>query len=281
MSAETALPRLKIGIRDSGVGGLTVARRVREALPDADLLYFADTAHLPYGDKTPAEVTHYALSICDFLLERGAQILVFACNTTSAYALDAAREKFSVPIFGVIEPGARVAAQVSGGKIGVLATAATVASGVYSREIARFNSDVEVCEIGCPAFVPLVEAQKADSPQAFEACRHYLAPLLRFGADTVILGCTHYPLLLPALQKAAPDVRFIDPAQAVAHEVAARLAPLPRQGDAGATFYVSGEREGVENWIRALLCIENPCLKTGPIFDLRHSPSPTLPFSPS
>ncbi|MBW3635918.1 MAG: glutamate racemase [Armatimonadetes bacterium] len=281
MSAENALPRVKIGIRDSGVGGLTVARRVREALPDADLLYFADTAHLPYGDKSPAEVTHYALSICDFLLERGAQILVFACNTTSAYALDAARQRFSVPIFGVIEPGARVAAQVSGGKIGVLATAATVASGIYNREIARFNPASEVCEIGCPAFVPLVEAHKADSPEAFEACRYYLAPLLRFGADTVILGCTHYPLLLPALQKAAPDVHFVDPAQAVAREVAAHATPLPRQSDAKATFYVSGEREGVENWIRALLCIENPQLERGPVFDFLHSRTSLLPFSPS
>lgn len=279
MSADNGNAPFKIGIRDSGVGGLTVARRVRQALPHADLLYFADTAHLPYGDKTPAQVTHYALSISEFLLEAGAQILIFACNTTSAYALDAAREKFRVPIFGVIEPGAGLAAQVSEGKVGVLATAATVASGVYTREIARFNPHLKVCEIGCPVFVPLVENRQSDSPEALEACKAYLAPLVRFGADTVVLGCTHFPLLMPALQKVAPDVRFIDPAQAVADEVAAHLAPLSHQGDSKSTFYVSGECQGVANWIRALLCIENPQLERGPIFDYPHSPSPTLPFS--
>lgn len=267
MSAETETPRLKIGIRDSGVGGLTVARRVREALPHADLLYFADTAHVPYGDKTPEQVRHYALSISDFLIENGAQIIIFACNTTSAYALDAAREKFSVPIFGVIEPGARVAAHVSSGKIGVLATAATVSSGVYTRQICDFNPHLKVREIGCPAFVPLVENQQADSLEALEACKHYLAPLLRFGADTVILGCTHFPLLLPALREVAPDVHFIDPAQALAHDVAATLSSVPNPGIPHDTFWVSGERAGLKHWIRALLAIENPRLENGPTFD--------------
>lgn len=260
--------RFKIGIRDSGVGGLTVARRVREAIRAADLLYFADTAHVPYGDKTPAQVRHYALSISDFLIRNGAQMVVFACNTTSAYALDAARERFSVPIFGVIEPGARVAAQLSSGKVGVLATAATVESGVYTRELLRFGPHLQVREIGCPAFVPLVEAQKANSNEAFEACKHYMAPLLRFGADTVVLGCTHYPLLLPALREVAPHVNFIDPAEALACEVAEHvgtLAPLKAHGD---TFFVSGERAGVEHWIRILMEIEGPRLEDGPVFDL-------------
>lgn len=282
MSAENhQTPPPKIGIRDSGVGGLTVARRVRETLPYADLLYFADTAHVPYGDKTPEQVTHYALSISDFLIEKGAQIVVFACNTTSAYALEAARERFSVPIFGVIEPGARVAAHASSGKIGVLATAATVASGVYSREIGRFNPHLQVREIGCPAFVPLVEAQKADSLEALEACKHYLAPLLRFGADTIVLGCTHFPLLLPALREVAPEVNFIDPAQALAHDVAATFETVPLLGAPEDIFYVSGERTGLKNWIRALLALKNPRLETGPIFDFPYSPSPDFPFSPS
>jgi glutamate racemase len=257
---------VKIGIRDSGVGGLTVARRVREAIPSADLLYFADTAHVPYGDKTVEQIRHYALSISEFLIGQGAQIVVFACNTTSAYALEIARARFGVPVFGVIEPGARAAAQSSRGKVGVLATAATVASGVYSREI-KLLGELDVLEVACPAFVPLVEAQKADSLEAYEACKHYMAPLLRFGADTVVLGCTHYPLLLPTLQEIAPEVNFVDPADFLAAEVAAYLgdvAPQPPDD----MFWVSGPRDDVESWVQRLLDIESPRLKSGPVFDL-------------
>lgn len=260
--------RFKIGIRDSGVGGLTVAQRVREAIPNADILYFADTAHVPYGDKTPAQIRHYALSISDFLIRNGAQLVMFACNTTSAYALEAARQRFEVPIFGVIEPGARTAAQVSGGKVGVLATAATVESGVYTRELLRFGPNLQVREIGCPAFVPLVEAQKANTVEAYEACKHYLAPLLRFGADTIVLGCTHYPLLLPALRDIAPHINFVDPAEALACEVAEYVGSLPPIGETDDTFFVSGEREGVDHWIRVLLGNEKPRLENGPVFDL-------------
>ncbi len=259
--------QLTIGIRDSGVGGLTVARRVRELLPHANLLYFADTAHVPYGDKTPAQVRHYALSISRFLIGQGAQMLVFACNTTSALALDSARECFDVPIFGVIRPGARVAATMSSGKVGVLATAATVQTRVYTRILQEYRADLQVEEVGCPAFVPLVEAQQTGGAAALEACERYLAPLQNMGADTVVLGCTHYPLLLPLLQQVAPEIRFIDPAMAVAGEVAAAVG----KGDLGAgqcRFFVSGERAGVGDWIQTLLAIERPNLEAGPVFDL-------------
>ena len=256
---------LTLGVRDSGVGGLTVARELKKRLPNARLLYFADTAHVPYGDKTPAQIRHYALSISDFLIGNGAQAVVFACNTTSAHALASARERFDVPIFGVIEPGASVAAKLAQ-KIGVLATAATVASGVYTRVLQAQNPAIEVCEIGCPAFVPLVESEKTNSLEAREACRHYLAPLQRFGAQAVILGCTHYPLLLPALREIAPQMRFVDPAQAVAEQVAAHFQnPETSSGDD--VFYVSGAQTGVENWARTLLQISHPRLKTGPLFD--------------
>lgn len=261
---------VRIGIRDSGVGGLTVARRVRSAVPSADLLYFADTAHVPYGDKTEAQIRHYALSISDFLIDNGAQLVVFACNTTSAYALEAARERFDVPIFGVIEPGARAAAQKSRGKVGVLATAATVASGVYTREIKALG-DFDVLEVGCPAFVPLVEARKAGSVEAFEACKHYLAPLQRFGADTIVLGCTHYPLLLPALTKIAPEINFVDPADFLAAEIAAYLGDVAPQTPDD-TFWVSGPCDGVESWIHHLLNDESPRLRSGPVFDLVSEP---------
>lgn len=255
-----------IGVRDSGVGGLTVARRVLEIIPNANLLYFADTANVPYGEKTPAQVRHFALSISNFLIEQGAQIVVFACNTTSALALDAARAKFDVPIVGVIEPGARVAAHISNGKIGVLATQATVESKVYTRVLTGIDAELEVLEVACPAFVPLVESDCADGHEAFEACREALAQTHAFGADTLVLGCTHYPLLLPVLQKLAPEMRFVDPAKAVAREVAILAAKLSGQAPQEPRFWASGAKLGVENWGKRLLGLSYLNVEEGPVF---------------
>jgi glutamate racemase len=155
---------LTIGVRDSGVGGLTVARRIKDVLPHARLLYFADTAHVPYGGRAPEEVRHFALSIAHFLVEHGAQIVVFACNTSSAIALEEARQTFTVPVIGTIEPGARAAVETSNsGRIGVIATQATVESGVYSQWIHRLRRDAEVHEVACPDFVPLVENEQTES----------------------------------------------------------------------------------------------------------------------
>lgn len=262
-----------IGVRDSGVGGLTVARRVRETCPASPLLYFADTAHVPYGDRSPQEVRHYALSIAGFLIERGAQIVVFACNTTSAYALEAARQRFSVPIVGVIEPGARVAAAQASGPIGVLATQATVQSGVYSRVIREASPQTPVLEVGCPKFVPLVEGEQTTSDAAYRAAEEYLAPLRRAGADTVVLGCTHYPLLLPTLRAVWPAARFIDPAEAVAREVARLAQEVPPSVHAlGNTCFVSGASEGVHHWASQLLPQWHPQFVAGPVFDLGAQP---------
>ncbi len=259
--------KIAIGVRDSGVGGLTVARELKKRLPCAQLLYFADTAHVPYGDKSVKQIQHFALSISGFLLEHGADALVFACNTTSAHALGLARERFpDVPIFGVIEPGAKMAAR-QGRKVGVLATQATVSSGVYTRTMRQLNPRIETCEVACPAFVPLVESERTNSREARDACRHGLAPLEAFGADTVILGCTHYPLLLPALREVAPQMRFIDPAMALAQEVAARFPDLEPSGKID-RFFVSGAGQGVSNWIETLLEVAEPKLEIGPVFDL-------------
>lgn len=258
-----------IGIRDSGVGGLTVARRIREKLPHATLLYFADTAHVPYGDRSPQEVRHFALSISEFLLGHGAQLLVFACNTSSAYALETAQEKFPVPVIGMIEPGARAALEVAGdGPIGILATQATVESDCYPQSIQRLRPGTEVLQIACPEFVPLVENEQSESVAAQRACRHRLAPLRESGTKTVVLGCTHYPLLLPVLQEAAPEITFVDPAAAVADQVAA-IHPTPTaHALSGDVFYVSGLREGVEFWIEKLLGETAPDIRRGPVFDL-------------
>jgi len=273
--SEAVQPQLRIGVRDSGVGGLTVARCIRALVPHASLLYFADTAHVPYGDRSPDEVRHFALSISEFLIDQGADIVVFACNTSSAYALDTARDRFSVPILGMIEPGARTAIAAStGGRIGILATQATVNSGVYSQWLQRLRPGVESFEIGCPDFVPLVEAEQTETAAALDACRRYLAPLQTAGVDTVVLGCTHYPLLLPTLRQVAPHLHFVDPAQAVASELKSlcsngRDSSSPIQ--TADTFYVSGPDDGVRHWIQKLLpsSSNSPVdIRTGPIFDL-------------
>ena len=299
----TALPF--IGVRDSGVGGLTVARCIRRLLPHAPLLYFADTAHVPYGDRAPHEVRHFALSISQFLMEQGAQVLVFACNTTSAHALEAAQQKFPVPVFGMIEPGAKAALQKAGGEaIGVLATQSTVDSEVYPATLERLRPGTPCWQIACPEFVPLVENEQSESVAARRACRHYLAPLREAGVRTVILGCTHYPLLLPLLQDEAPEMVFVDPAEAVAQEVAclfeqqpptpfvrglysdlveqgtlnsssdaSDFSPLtkggcPLGGRGSDIYFVSGLREGVQDWIAKLMNNAAPDLRRGPVFDL-------------
>lgn len=279
-AAPISNPSYTIGIRDSGVGGLTVARRIREHLPRARLLYFADTAHVPYGGRAVHEVRHFALSISQFLVERGADILVFACNTSSACALDAARQRFSVPVVGTIEPGARAATKISpSGRIGVLATQATVESGVYSQWIQRLRPGAWCLEIACPAFVPLVENEQTNSDEARDASRQYLQPLLEAGCDTVVLGCTHYPLLLPVLQEAArggdaPNMCFVDPAEAVADEVQTLVAQLPAAplgaAEPGADiFFTSGPGDGLRHWIDKLLPDNGPPdIRRGLLFDL-------------
>ena len=269
-----------IGVRDSGVGGLTVARCIKQAIPHATLLYFADTAHVPYGDRPPHEVRHYALSISEFLITHGAQIVVFACNTSSAYALAEAQEKFKVPIVGMIEPGVRAALAVSGGTIGVLATQATVTSQVYTHCIQTRRPGTKSVEIPCPEFVPLVENERTQSAAAHHASQRYMEPLLQAGADTVILGCTHYPLLLPALREVAPHIKFVDPAEAVATDVVSLSGDSQRSPANGTlepvttndVFYVSGPVNGVRHWVEKLLPRrdeqQQPVMLTGPVFDV-------------
>jgi glutamate racemase len=274
-STPDAAPAITIGVRDSGVGGLTVAREIKKQIPNARLLYFADTAHVPYGDRAPREVRFFALSITEFLISQGAQIVVFACNTSSAYALQIAKKRFSIPLFGMIEPGARAALEANASTpdapIGVLATSATIQSRMYARWIENLQAEnshkTPAIEIACPRFVPLVESEQVSTPAAREACEEYLQPLLQAGARTVILGCTHYPLLLPVLKEIAPHLNFVDPAQFLAREIASLLAPgvLPA-GDDADQFFVSGPRAGVENWISKLLNNPAPRICSGPVF---------------
>jgi glutamate racemase len=217
----------RLGIFDSGVGGLTVQKAIFERLPDLDTVYLGDTARVPYGSKSPEVVTQYSLRNARFLMAREVDLLVVACNTASAVALPALRKAFAIPVLGVVEPGARVAARVSrSGRIGVIGTSSTIASGAYQRAIGAARPDAEVIALACPLFVPLAEEGWTDpDDEVVRAVAHrYLAPLARAGVDVLVLGCTHYPLLKGALAKELPGVALVDSAEAIATEVAERLA---------------------------------------------------------
>ena len=212
-----------IGIFDSGLGGLTVAKRVLERLPGESIAYFADQAHVPYGEKPVEMIRGYALGITDFLVRRGSKLVVMACNMSSATALPAALEMMApVPVIGVIEAGARSAAESSDGSpIGVLATTGTVGTRAYTRALHRLLPDVQVYEQACPKFVPIVEAGLCDTPEAESAVREYAEPLISAGCRTIILGCTHYPFLIEAIERiVGPEARIVDPAVETAAEAA-------------------------------------------------------------
>ncbi|MBV8201322.1 MAG: glutamate racemase [Acidobacteria bacterium] len=212
-----------IGVFDSGVGGLTVVAALRRRLPREAILYLGDTARLPYGSKSPATVTHYTRRNVDFLERRGVKAVVVACNTASALALPDLAP--TVPVWGVVEPGAERAAAASGGRVGVIATEATVRSDAYPRALRRLRPDLEIASRACPLFVPLVEEGWHDDPVTEQVASRYLAPLLAGGIDTLVLGCTHYPLLTSVLARVAgPGVRLVDSAEAVADAVARGLA---------------------------------------------------------
>jgi glutamate racemase len=252
-----------IGVFDSGVGGLSVASRLIQAIPSESLLYFADTVHVPYGGRPLSEVQGFALDICDFLIDRGAKAIVMACNISSAVAADIAQERHpNVPIIGVVRPGARAACATGSDRIGVLATKGTVDSGAYERAIHEADKGIGVVQVPCPKFVPLVEAGDFESQDALDACREYLEPIAASKCDTVILGCTHYPFLLSSLNKAAASLFekqpvFIDPAietaQIVAETLAARSLLAPQNAKPANRFFASSDVEKFKSNAPALL----------------------------
>lgn len=228
-----------IGIFDSGLGGLTVARAIYQALPNDSTIYFGDTARVPYGPKSPAVVRRYSLEIMDWLLHQGVKAIVIACNTSTAHALEALEDQSPVPVIGVIEPGARAAIRVASPRpIGVIGTAGTIASGAYGRAIRRLSPGAVVVEQACPLLVPLVEEGWFDHPATELVALDYLGPLRQRGVGSLVLGCTHYPLLKPLLGRImGPDVALIDSAEATA-EV---LAELLRHREAEASPRPSSE----------------------------------------
>ncbi len=219
------MPERAIGIFDSGVGGLTVLKALLKVLPGEQLYYLGDTARVPYGTKSPGTVLRYAQEAAEFLVQHRVKMLVVACNTASAVAVDAIEQRFSLPVIGVIEPGARKAAAVTQNRrVGVVGTEGTIRSGAYSRAIRAVDSEIEVFSAPCPLFVPLAEEGWADHEVAYLAAQEYLAPLIAQNIDTLVLGCTHYPLLKKTLQQVlGPQVQLIDSAAETAHLVAGLL----------------------------------------------------------
>ncbi|MBM3324338.1 MAG: glutamate racemase [Calditrichaeota bacterium] len=220
-----------IGIFDSGIGGLTVARAIRRKLPSEDLIYFGDTARLPYGTKSEQTVTRFAQQIVEFLLRRDMKALVVACNTVSAIALPHLTEELPISVIGVIEPGVVGALRETKKEcVGVIGTLATIESNAYSRALHRHNAELDVISVACPLFVPLAEEGLLDGPIAEAVAHRYLDTFVSSGIDALILGCTHYPFLSPVIQKVVGgSVALIDSGV----ETAQMLAVLLKEKDLG------------------------------------------------
>lgn len=260
---------LTIGVFDSGVGGLTVAREVLRQLPGARLIYLGDTAHVPYGPRPLAQVRDFALQIIEFLFARGADAVVMGCNMSAAAgAHEGAANRFPLPVFEVVSPGCRAACAASSrGKVGVIATQGTVNSGIYRRTLAALGV-ADVYEQACPLFVPLVERGLDEGPEVETAVAEYLTPLRYAGVDTLIFGCTHYPYLRAAVACfLGPDVSLIDPGEYVALDIAHEFAVHPsahlrNNNPARHHFYSSGDpdslrREGERLLGLPLLTVEH------------------------
>jgi glutamate racemase len=237
-----------IGIFDSGLGGLTVQSEITKLLPGVDTIYLGDTARVPYGTKSGETVTGFALEIADFLISMDISLLVVACNTASAYALDALSAKLDIPVVGVIKPGAASAAGATeSGNIGVIGTEGTIRSGAYVEAVKEIDPKIEVIVKACPLFVPLVEEGFLDHPVAELVAKEYLEEFISSDIDTLVLGCTHYPLLKGVISKTlGPGVKLIDSAEATAGEVLRLFkerALLNDTSDATHRFFVTDSPE--------------------------------------
>jgi glutamate racemase len=242
--------RRVIGVFDSGVGGLSVLQHIRVALPDADLVYVADSGHVPYGDKSPAYIESRAMALTRFLLDQGAEAIVIACNTATAAAAHALRNRFSnIPIVAM-EPAVKPAvAATKSGVVGVLATIGTLESARFAALLEKYAGSVKIVTQGCPGLVEAVERGDLHGLETRRLVERYTAPLLKAGADTLILGCTHYPFLAPLIREVAgEEVVLVDTGAAVARELKRRvdteLPPRVTQGvTGGEAFHTSGDAE--------------------------------------
>lgn len=246
-----------IGVFDSGVGGLSVLKEMRQMHPREDIIYYADSAYCPYGLKPPGEIVDRSLKICDFLLSRGSKLLVVACNTASVAGLDIYRQKYSVPIVGM-EPAVKPAtAATKNGRVGVLATGVTLAGERFSSLLERYQNGSDVYSQPCPGLVEMVEMGSHDSPDTAKVLKRYIDPLLERGVDTIVLGCTHYPFLKEMVQSiAGSDISIIDTGEAVARQVGRVLSQYSLENterEKGLElFHTSGEAREVGPVIKKL-----------------------------
>jgi len=251
-----------IGVFDSGIGGLTVYAAIKERLPGEKIIYLGDTARLPYGSKSAETIVAFSQRNAEFLMSRQVKIIVVACNSSSSYAIGHLREVLDIPVIGVIEPGAEAAVARRGRKIGIIGTSATIASGAYERAIAARSGDVGIVSRDCPLFVPLVEEGWLDHPVTRMVIEEYLLPLRRQGIDTLVLGCTHYPLLKSLIREVLGEgIALIDSAQTTAIRVADILteagwlasSPAPGEDEFYATDFPERFRRVGEIFLRRQL----------------------------
>ena len=253
-----------IGVFDSGVGGLTVVREIMRQIPNEKIVYFGDTARVPYGSKSKDTITRFSRQIVHFLESQNVKAIVIACNTASAYALETLEKEVNIPIIGVVKPGAKVAAETTkNGKIGVIATEGTISSGIYSSYIKEIKKDATVIGKACPLFVPLVEEGLWEDPVTDEIARRYLTEFTQQDKDidTLILGCTHYPLIRSTLGRIAGEkVTLVNPA----YETARELKELLEQkgllndrelglGDNRYQFFVSDKADKFQNFANSII----------------------------
>lgn len=259
---EEELKYAPIGVFDSGVGGLTVTREIMRQIPNERIIYFGDTARVPYGSKSKETVTRYSRQIVRFLKSHQIKTIVVACNTASAYALDEIEKEEDIPMIGVVKPGAKTAAEVTvNGRIGVIATEATIESRLYNHYIQNLNKNVTIYGKACPLFVPLVEEGLLKDPVTDEIAGRYLAELKDIGIDTLILGCTHYPLIRSTIKDVMGEsVTLVNPAYETARELKEMLTERgllndkkPALGENQYQFYVSDTANKFKNFANSII----------------------------
>ncbi len=262
-----------IGVFDSGVGGLTVVRELKKELPGENVVYFGDLARLPYGSKSKENIITYSRQIIRFLEKQDVKAVIIACGTASANALPTVRGEFALPVMGVVEPGARAAvAATESGRIGIIGTSATVRSGEYPRLIGELAPGAEVRAKACPLFVPLAEEEELEVDVAAEVARVYLKELKEAGVDTLVLGCTHYPLLAELIgAEMGPRVRLVNPSRAAVLEAKEFLAAkglLARRKQGSCRFYVTDNTEHFESLAMRILDVPMTPTEKVPLAEL-------------